>query len=109
MRHGRSAGRIKAVDLWGSDGARTGAPLDLLLLTNPGSGVITPLVTGEKPYAIADFEPIVSICGAPLVIVANPSFPPKNTLHGSGEEPNFPSTPHLQVRSIGQVTDTPRR
>jgi tripartite-type tricarboxylate transporter receptor subunit TctC len=50
-----------------------------LLFTNPGPGVITPLVTGEKTYAVADLVPIVSICSAPLIIVANPDFPPNNT------------------------------
>ncbi len=49
-----------------------------LLLTNPGPGVITPLITREKTYAVADLVPIVSICDAPLIIVSSPAFEPKN-------------------------------
>ena len=49
-----------------------------LLLVNPGPGIITPLLTREKTYAVADLSPIVVICQAPLIIVSSPDFGPKN-------------------------------
>jgi len=48
-----------------------------ILFTNPGPGVITPLITRERTYAVSDFVPIVAICDAPLIIVANPAFGPR--------------------------------
>jgi tripartite-type tricarboxylate transporter receptor subunit TctC len=51
-----------------------------LLFTNPGPSVITPLITREKTYSVADLVPIISICDAPLILVAHPDFPPNNVL-----------------------------
>jgi tripartite-type tricarboxylate transporter receptor subunit TctC len=47
-----------------------------LLLTNPGPGVITPLVQRQRLYAVEDLEPVGVICQAPLILVATPSFAP---------------------------------
>jgi len=54
------------------------APADgyTLLLTNPGPGVITPLVQRQRLYAVEDLDPVAVICQAPLILVATPSFPP---------------------------------
>ena len=49
-----------------------------LLLANPGPNVNNPLMRRDTPYKIADFTPIVFIGYAPLIIVANPKFPPGN-------------------------------
>lgn len=49
-----------------------------LLLSNPGPNVNNVLMRKEPPYRMNDFTPIVWIGYAPLIIVANPSFPPKN-------------------------------
>jgi len=47
-----------------------------IMLTNPGPGVITPLLARERSYAVADLAPIVEICNAPMVIVAYKDFGP---------------------------------
>jgi tripartite-type tricarboxylate transporter receptor subunit TctC len=49
-----------------------------LLLANPGPNVNNPLMRKDSPYKVSDFEPIVFIGYAPLIIVANPKFPPNN-------------------------------
>jgi len=49
-----------------------------LLLANPGPNVNNPLMRKDTPYKIGDFAPIVFIGYAPLIIVANPKFPPGN-------------------------------
>jgi len=49
-----------------------------ILFTNPGPGVITPLIMREKTYSVSDFVQIIYICDAPLIIVASPAFEPKN-------------------------------
>ncbi|MBI2296773.1 MAG: tripartite tricarboxylate transporter substrate binding protein [Betaproteobacteria bacterium] len=49
-----------------------------LLLSNPGPNVNNVLMRKEPPYRMNDFTPIVWIGYAPLIIVANPSFPPRN-------------------------------
>jgi tripartite-type tricarboxylate transporter receptor subunit TctC len=49
-----------------------------LLLTNPGPGVITPLMQRSRLYAVDDLEPVAIVCSAPLVLVANPAFPPNS-------------------------------
>jgi len=49
-----------------------------LLLSNPGPSVNNVLMRKNPLYRINDFTPVVWIGYAPLIIVANPSFPPKN-------------------------------
>lgn len=49
-----------------------------LLLANPGPSVNNPLMRKDSTYKVSDFEPIVFIGYAPLIIVANPKFPPNN-------------------------------
>ena len=49
-----------------------------LLLSNPGPSVNNVLMRKNPLYRINDFTPAVWIGYAPLIIVANPSFPPKN-------------------------------
>ena len=63
----------------GADAVAKAAPDGYtLLFTNPGPGVITPLVTKGRLYTVEDLVPVAFICYAPLVIVANPAFEPKN-------------------------------
>ena len=49
-----------------------------LLLANPGPSVNTPLMLRKPLYAVEDFTNIVFIGYAPLLILANPKFPPNN-------------------------------
>jgi len=49
-----------------------------LLLANPGPSVNTPLMMRKPLYKVDDFTNIVFIGFAPLIIIANPGFPPKN-------------------------------
>jgi tripartite-type tricarboxylate transporter receptor subunit TctC len=49
-----------------------------LLLANPGPSVNTPLMMRKPLYKVEDFTNIVFIGYAPLIIIANPAFPPKN-------------------------------
>ena len=49
-----------------------------LILANPGPNVNTPLMLKKSQYRVEDFTPIVFIGYAPLIIIANPGFPPKN-------------------------------
>lgn len=49
-----------------------------LLLANPGPSVNTPLMMRKPLYKVEDFTNIVFIGYAPLIIIANPGFPPKN-------------------------------
>ena len=49
-----------------------------LLLSNPGPNVNSPLLSKQAPYKVDDFAPVVFFGYAPLLILANPSFPPKN-------------------------------
>jgi len=49
-----------------------------LLLANPGPSVNTPLMMRKALYKVEDFTNIVFIGYAPLIIIANPGFPPKN-------------------------------
>ncbi|MGE5524553.1 MAG: Bug family tripartite tricarboxylate transporter substrate binding protein [Rhodospirillaceae bacterium] len=49
-----------------------------LLLANPGPSVNTPLLLKNALYKVGDFTPVVFIGYAPLIILANPSFPPRN-------------------------------
>jgi len=49
-----------------------------LLLSNPGPNVNSPLLSKKSPYKVEDFAPIVFFGYAPLLILANPAFPPKN-------------------------------
>jgi tripartite-type tricarboxylate transporter receptor subunit TctC len=49
-----------------------------LLLANPGPSVNTPLLLTRAQYKVGDFTPIVFIGYAPLIILTNPSFPPRN-------------------------------
>ena len=49
-----------------------------LLLANPGPSVNTPLLLRKPLYKVDDFTNIVFIGYAPLLILANPKFPPNN-------------------------------
>ena len=49
-----------------------------LLLANPGPSVNTPLMLRKPLYAVDEFTNIVFIGYAPLLILANPKFPPNN-------------------------------
>ena len=49
-----------------------------LLLANPGPSVNTPLMLKRVSYKVEDFTPVVFIGYAPLLILANPKFPPSN-------------------------------
>jgi tripartite-type tricarboxylate transporter receptor subunit TctC len=49
-----------------------------LLLANPGPSVNTPLLLRKPLYRVGDFTNIVFIGYAPLLILANPKFPPNN-------------------------------
>jgi tripartite-type tricarboxylate transporter receptor subunit TctC len=49
-----------------------------LLLTNQGPHVLNALLRKDAPYAVDDLAPIVEIGSTPLIIVANPKFPPNN-------------------------------
>ncbi|HYC46692.1 MAG TPA: tripartite tricarboxylate transporter substrate binding protein [Burkholderiales bacterium] len=49
-----------------------------LLLANPGPSVNTPLLLSRPAYKYDDFTNIVWIGYAPLIVVANPKFPPNN-------------------------------
>jgi tripartite-type tricarboxylate transporter receptor subunit TctC len=49
-----------------------------LILANPGPNVNTPLMMKNPLYRVEDFTPVVYIGYAPLIILANPAFPPKN-------------------------------
>lgn len=48
-----------------------------LLLANPAPNVNSVLLHKQPPYRIGDLMPVVWIGYAPLIIVANPKFPPK--------------------------------
>jgi len=47
-------------------------------LSNPGPNVNSPLLSKKSPYKVEDFAPVVYFGYAPLLILANPSFPAKN-------------------------------
>ena len=49
-----------------------------LLLSNPGPNVNSPLLSKKSPYKVDDFVPVIFFGYAPLIMVANPSFPPNN-------------------------------
>mgnify|MGYP005806707693 CR=1 FL=1 len=49
-----------------------------LLLANPGPSVNTPLLLKRASYKVGDFTPIVFIGYAPLIILTNPGFAPRN-------------------------------
>jgi tripartite-type tricarboxylate transporter receptor subunit TctC len=49
-----------------------------LILANPGPNVNSVLLRKQPPYRISDFDPVVWIGYAPLIIVANPKFPPNS-------------------------------
>jgi tripartite-type tricarboxylate transporter receptor subunit TctC len=49
-----------------------------LLLANPGPNVNSVLLRKQPPYKVSDFDPVVWIGYAPLIILANPKFQPNN-------------------------------
>ncbi|MBI3937336.1 MAG: tripartite tricarboxylate transporter substrate binding protein [Betaproteobacteria bacterium] len=49
-----------------------------LLLANPGPNINNVLMRKKPPYHVEDFAPVVFIGYAPLIIIANPNFPPRN-------------------------------
>jgi tripartite-type tricarboxylate transporter receptor subunit TctC len=66
----------------GAVGAETVAKAEpdgyTLLLANPGPNVNTPLMMKRPLYKVSDFTPVIFIGYAPLIIIANPAFPPRN-------------------------------
>lgn len=71
--------RPGAGGLVGADTVAKAAPDGYtLLLSNPGPNVNAPLLTKRSPYKVDDFAPIIFIGYAPLLILANPAFPPRN-------------------------------
>jgi tripartite-type tricarboxylate transporter receptor subunit TctC len=49
-----------------------------IMLTNPGPNVNNPLMSKRSTYRVTDFTHIAFIGYAPLIILANPAFPPNN-------------------------------
>jgi tripartite-type tricarboxylate transporter receptor subunit TctC len=49
-----------------------------VVMSTGGPSVSGPLLTKRAPYRIEDFTQIVMIGYTPLIIVANPAFPPRN-------------------------------
>ena len=49
-----------------------------LLLTNQGPHVLNALLRKDAPYTLDDLAPIIEIGSTPLIIVANPKFPPND-------------------------------
>lgn len=49
-----------------------------LLLTNQGPHVLNALLRKDAPYSVDDLAPIIEIGSTPLIIVANPKFPPND-------------------------------
>lgn len=49
-----------------------------LLLANPGPNVNAPLMMKRALYKVGDFTPVVFIGYAPLIVIANLNFPPRN-------------------------------
>lgn len=49
-----------------------------LLLANPGPNINNVLMRRKPLYHVEDFAPVVFIGYAPLIIIANPNFPPRN-------------------------------
>lgn len=58
--------------------AKAAADGHTLLLANPGPNVNNPLMRRDNPYKAGDFTPVIFIGYAPLIIVANPGFPPNS-------------------------------
>ena len=58
--------------------AKAGPDGYTLILANPGPSVNTPLMLKRSNYKVEDFTNIVFIGYAPLLILANPKFPPNN-------------------------------
>ena len=49
-----------------------------LILSNPGPSVNAPLLAKNAPYKMEDFSPVIWIGYAPLILVTNLNFPPRN-------------------------------
>ncbi len=49
-----------------------------LILSNPGPSVNAPLLARNAPYRMDDFSPVLWIGYAPLILVTNLNFPPRN-------------------------------
>jgi tripartite-type tricarboxylate transporter receptor subunit TctC len=49
-----------------------------LLLTNQGPHILNALLRKDAPYTVDDLAPIIEIGSTPLIIVANPKFPPND-------------------------------
>ena len=49
-----------------------------LILSNPGPSVNAPLLAKNAPYHMEDFSPVIWIGYAPLILVTNLNFPPRN-------------------------------
>ncbi|HTD89773.1 MAG TPA: tripartite tricarboxylate transporter substrate binding protein [Burkholderiales bacterium] len=49
-----------------------------LILSNPGPSVNAPLLAKNAPYRMEDFSPVIWIGYAPLILVTNLNFPPRN-------------------------------
>ena len=71
--------RPGAGGLIGADAVAKAAPDGYtLLLSNPGPNVNSPLLSKKSPYRVEDFAPVIFFGYAPLLILVNPSFLPKN-------------------------------
>jgi tripartite-type tricarboxylate transporter receptor subunit TctC len=49
-----------------------------LLVTNPGPSLNAILLRRRPTYGFADFTPVIYVASAPVILVANPKFPPGN-------------------------------
>jgi tripartite-type tricarboxylate transporter receptor subunit TctC len=49
-----------------------------LLVTNQGPSILNVLLRKDVPYSVEDLAPVVEFGSSPLIIVANPQFPPND-------------------------------
>ena len=72
--------RPGAGGLIGADTVAKAAPDGYtVLLSNPGPNVNSPLLTKTSPYKVDDFAPVIYFGYAPLLILANPALPVRNS------------------------------
>ncbi len=72
--------RPGAGGLVGADTVAKAAPDGYtLLLSNPGPNVNSPLLSKKSPYKVEDFSPVIYFGYAPLLILANPALPVRNS------------------------------
>jgi tripartite-type tricarboxylate transporter receptor subunit TctC len=72
--------RPGAGGLVGADTVAKAAPDGYtLLLSNPGPNVNSPLLSKQSPYKVEDFAQVIFFGYAPLLILANPALPVRNS------------------------------